>query len=132
MTQPALSVNHSNFAFLSEYNSLFLQLAQSAERASSADPNTTLIKLRQFAEAIAQEVAACSCVAFDAQTTQAALSRVNNLTQSILAKVFRDEFTAYWRVANPELISGENNAEVLLALVKAERAKHKPTNKAKA
>jgi type I restriction enzyme, R subunit len=73
MTQPALSANQSNFAFLSEYDPLFLQLAQSAERAFSADPNTTLIKLRQFAEAIAQEVAARSGVAFDAQTTQADL-----------------------------------------------------------
>lgn len=73
MTQPALSANQSNFAFLSEYDPLFLQLAQSAERAFSADPNTTLIKLRQFAEAIAQEVAARSGVAFDEQTTQADL-----------------------------------------------------------
>ena len=73
MTQPALSANQSNFAFLSDYDPLFLQLAQSAERAFSADPNTTLIKLRQFAEAIAQEVAARSGVAFDAQTTQADL-----------------------------------------------------------
>ncbi|WP_445768898.1 type I restriction-modification system endonuclease [Rheinheimera sp.] len=73
MTQLALSANQSNFAFLSEYDPLFLQLAQSAERAFSADPNTTLIKLRQFAEAIAQEVAARSGVVFDEQTTQADL-----------------------------------------------------------
>ncbi len=73
MTQPAFSAMHSNFAFLSEYDPLFFQLAQSAERAFSADPNTTLIKLRQFAEAIAQEVAARSGVAFDEQTTQADL-----------------------------------------------------------
>jgi len=52
MTQPAFSAMHSNFAFLTEYDPLFFQLAQSAERAFSADPNTTLIKLRQFAEAI--------------------------------------------------------------------------------
>ena len=73
MTQPVLTANQSNFAFLSEYDPLFLQLAQSAERAFSADPNTTLIKLRQFAEAIAQEVAARSGIAFDEQTTQADL-----------------------------------------------------------
>lgn len=73
MTQPALNAIHSNFAFLTEYDPLFFQLAQSAERAFSADPNTTLIKLRQFAEAIAQEVAARSGVAFDEQTTQADL-----------------------------------------------------------
>ena len=57
------------------------------------------------------------------QTVQAALSRVNNLTQSILAKAFRGELTADWRAANPELISGDNSAEALLARIKAERAK---------
>lgn len=57
---------------------------------------------------------------------QSALSRVNNLTQSILAKAFRGELTAEWRAANPELISGEHSAEELLARIKAERAKVKP------
>lgn len=66
------------------------------------------------------------------QAAQAALSRVNNLTQSILAKAFKGELTADWRAANPELISGENSAEALLAKIKAERAKVKPTRKAKA
>lgn len=62
---------------------------------------------------------------------QAALSRVNNLTQSILAKAFRGELTADWRAANPELIRGENSAEALLARIQAERAKLKPPKKAK-
>ncbi|MCZ5483852.1 restriction endonuclease subunit S [Escherichia coli] len=43
-----------------------------------------------------------------------ALARVNNLTQSILAKAFRGELTAQWRAENPELISGENSAAALL------------------
>ncbi|WP_105198088.1 restriction endonuclease subunit S [Escherichia albertii] len=51
-----------------------------------------------------------------------ALARVNNLTQSILAKAFRGEFTAQWRAENPELISGENSAAALLEKIKAERA----------
>lgn len=51
----------------------------------------------------------------------AALERVDNLTQSILAKAFRGDLTAEWRAANPELISGDNSAEVLLAKSKAER-----------
>lgn len=51
-----------------------------------------------------------------------ALARVNNLTQSILAKAFRGELTAQWRAENPELISGENSAAALLEKVKAERA----------
>lgn len=43
-----------------------------------------------------------------------ALARVNNLTQSILAKAFRGELTAQWRAENPDLISGENSAAALL------------------
>jgi type I restriction enzyme S subunit len=55
------------------------------------------------------------------QKAAAALERVNNLTQSILAKAFRGELTADWRAANPELISGDNSAEALLAKIHAER-----------
>ncbi|WP_353613463.1 restriction endonuclease subunit S [Mangrovibacter phragmitis] len=51
-----------------------------------------------------------------------ALTRVNNLTQSILAKAFRGELTAQWRAENPELINGENSAAALLEKIKAERA----------
>jgi type I restriction enzyme S subunit len=51
----------------------------------------------------------------------AAQTRVNNLTQSILAKAFRGELTAEWRAANPALISGENSAEALLERIKTER-----------
>lgn len=52
------------------------------------------------------------------QKANAALDRVNNLTQSILAKAFRGELTADWRTANPDLISGENSAEALLKKIK--------------
>lgn len=55
------------------------------------------------------------------QQVQAAQQRVNKLTQSILAKAFRGELTSQWRKDNPELISGENSAEALLAKIKAER-----------
>lgn len=51
-----------------------------------------------------------------------ALTRVNNLTQSSLAKAFRGELTAQWRAENPDLISGENSAAALLEKIKAERA----------
>ena len=58
-----------------------------------------------------------------------ALERVNNLTQSILAKAFRGELTEQWRKDNPDLISGENSAEALLEKIKAERAAAKPAKK---
>lgn len=58
-----------------------------------------------------------------------ALERVNQLTQSILAKAFRGELTAQWREDNPELISGDNSAEALLERIKAERAAQAPTKR---
>ncbi|MBM6550381.1 restriction endonuclease subunit S [Marinomonas ostreistagni] len=56
------------------------------------------------------------------EKANAALERVNKLTQSILAKAFRGELTADWRAEHPDLISGENSAEALLERIKAERA----------
>lgn len=55
------------------------------------------------------------------QKVIAAQERVNNLTQSILAKAFRGELTSEWRELNQALITGENSAEALLAKIKAER-----------
>lgn len=51
---------------------------------------------------------------------QSATKHVNLLTQSILAKAFRGELTADWREQNPELISGDNSAEALLAKIQAQ------------
>ncbi|EIZ1360309.1 restriction endonuclease subunit S [Vibrio vulnificus] len=65
------------------------------------------------------------------QQVNQALERVNNLTQSILAKAFRGELTEQWRKENPGLISGENSAEALLKKIKAERAAAKPKRKAR-
>jgi type I restriction enzyme S subunit len=55
------------------------------------------------------------------QRVKDAQARVNYLTQSILAKAFRGELTADWRAQNPDLISGDNSAEALLARIRAER-----------
>ncbi len=63
----------TNFAFLVEYNPVFLRLATAAENAFSADPNTTLIKLRQLGEALAQDVATRAGIEFQAITTQSDL-----------------------------------------------------------
>ena len=42
---------------------------------------------------------------------------------------FRGELTADWRAQNPDLISGENSAQALLARIHAERAKHPPAKR---
>ncbi|WP_337075702.1 restriction endonuclease subunit S [Aeromonas veronii] len=64
------------------------------------------------------------------QQAKTAKARVDNLTQAILAKAFRGELTADWRVANPHLISGDNSAAALLARIQAERATAKPRKRA--
>ena len=66
------------------------------------------------------------------QRVKDAQSRVNHLTQAILAKAFRGELTADWRAQNPDLISGENSAEALLARIKSEREQTQVVKKAKA
>ncbi|MBU0808524.1 MAG: type I restriction-modification system endonuclease [Gammaproteobacteria bacterium] len=77
----------SNFAFLEEHDPIFLQLASTAEQAFASDPNTTLIKLRQLGEALAQDLASRAGVEFDAITTQSdllyKLSREIQLDQNI-------------------------------------------------
>lgn len=62
-----------NFNFLADHSPLLAQLGAVAEQAFASDPNTTLIKLRQFGEAMAQALAARAGVEFDSDTTQADL-----------------------------------------------------------
>lgn len=52
-----------------------------------------------------------------------AKARVDHLTQSILHQAFTGNLTAEWREQNPELITGDNSAEALLAKIKAEKKK---------
>jgi type I restriction enzyme S subunit len=65
------------------------------------------------------------------QQVQAAQQRVDKLTQSILAKAFRGELTTQWRKDNPDLITGDNSAEALLAKIKAEREAKSPKKRVK-
>jgi len=63
----------SNFFFLQEHSPVFWQLARTAEAVFASDPNTTLIKLRQLGEAMAQDMAARYGILFDDNTAQADL-----------------------------------------------------------
>lgn len=69
----ASSGSGSNFGFLAEHDPLFVELANAAENVFSSDPNTTLIKLRQLGEALAQHLAARAGIEFNQQTSQADL-----------------------------------------------------------
>lgn len=66
---------NSNFEFLAKHDPLLLQLAKTAESAFVPDPNTTLVKLRQLGEALAQDIGARLGLETDSQTRQLDLLR---------------------------------------------------------
>lgn len=77
-----------NFGFLSQHDPLLAQLCAAAERNLTArDPNTCLLKLRQFGEALAQHVAALLGIDPPLESTQAdllvLLQRKNLLDRSV-------------------------------------------------
>jgi hypothetical protein len=55
---PGARLCSANFGFLAAHDEQLLRLAALAERYFADDPNTSLIKLRQFSELLAQQVAA--------------------------------------------------------------------------
>jgi type I restriction enzyme, R subunit len=55
-----MNLPQTNFAFLREHDEQLLRLGMLTERYFSNDPNTCLLKLRQFAETLAQLLAARS------------------------------------------------------------------------
>jgi type I restriction enzyme, S subunit len=57
------------------------------------------------------------------QTIEDSLKKAEALRQSVMKKAFEGELTREWREAHPELISGENSAESLLARIQAEKAR---------
>ena len=69
----SVTTEHGNFGFLKEHDPLFLQLATNAEQTFVQDPNTSLIKMRQFGEAIAQDLATRCGITFDDRVTQSDL-----------------------------------------------------------
>ena len=70
----------SNFSFLESHDPIFYQLAHNAETVFATDPNTTLIKLRQFGEAIAQEIATLALLKDTGNLTQEEFLHCKNLT----------------------------------------------------
>ncbi len=70
----------TNFAFLKYHDPIFFQLATTAEKIFAHDPNTTLVKLRQLGEAMAQDIAAR--VGID-HTDMNQLSLINQLVRRI-------------------------------------------------
>lgn len=65
----ASSIQSPNFGFLAKHDAYLLKNAALAERYVFEDPNSSLIKLRQFAELLAQLTAAHSGVELEVDTT---------------------------------------------------------------
>ncbi|CAI8755978.1 type I restriction enzyme EcoKI endonuclease component [Pseudomonas sp. IT-196MI5] len=112
----------SNFSFLQEHDPVFLQLATTAEQIFASDPNTTLIKLRQLGEALAQDLASRAGIEFDAMTKQTdllyKLSRDIQLDQKIrsLFHTLRTEgnkATHQFRTQHREALDGLRVARAL-------------------
>ncbi|HBO6863561.1 TPA: type I restriction-modification system endonuclease [Pseudomonas aeruginosa] len=112
----------SNFAFLKEHDPLFLQLASTAEQVFAADPNTTLIKLRQLGEALAQDLASRAGIEFDQQTSQAdllyKLGREIQLERSISSlfhtlRIEGNKATHQFRTQHREALDGLKVARAL-------------------
>jgi hypothetical protein len=59
-----------NFAFLMQYDEVFIRHAALAKRYVFDDPNSTLIKLRQFGELLAQHAAAYAGIAVEEHASQ--------------------------------------------------------------
>ncbi len=64
-----------NFGFLGAEDSLLVRLAALAERYFGDDPGTSLIKLRQFGEVLAQQIAARAGILLSPEETQSDLLR---------------------------------------------------------
>jgi hypothetical protein len=59
-----------NFAFLAKHDTVLVHHTALAERYVFDDPNSALIKLRQFGELLAQHAAACVGIAVEERETQ--------------------------------------------------------------
>ncbi len=77
----ALNPKSANFGFLAPYDAALVRLAALAEFYALQDPNTALLKVRQFSEALLQRVAARVGVPAGPQGSQLA---VETLAEGIL------------------------------------------------
>ena len=65
----------SNFTHIASYDRALFRLSSNAERYFPGDPNTALIKLRQFGELLAQQVASRFGLYTGSEETQLELLR---------------------------------------------------------
>jgi type I restriction enzyme R subunit len=80
---PRSAAPASNFGFLSDHDPLLLRLCVGAERNYHDDPNTTVIKLRQFGEAVVKHLAAVFDITAYAEQSQAELLKTLQIRRLI-------------------------------------------------
>lgn len=78
-----MKIDSPNFAFLVAHDAQLVQLGGLAERYFQNDPNTCLIKLRQFGEQLAQQVAARTGLFASADEAQSDLLRRLKLERAV-------------------------------------------------
>lgn len=81
----------SNFDFLKHHDELLYKLAETAERCFVPDPNTTLVKMRQLGEALAQDIASRVGVEYGSNVKQIDLLRELDYTIRLDPKI-KDAF----------------------------------------
>lgn len=106
-----------NFNFLQEHDPIFLQLASSAERNFTTDPNTTLVKVRQLGEALAQDIATRVGVAFDKDIKQIELINLLN-KEGIFGKSATDAFHFIRKAGNEATHSFSSDKDTALKCLK--------------
>ena len=72
----------SNFDFLKSHDPLLLRLGKDAERYFSRDPNTSLLKLRQLGEALAQHAADLAGLELDERDPPSQLHLIRKLERA--------------------------------------------------
>jgi len=89
----------SNFNFLTKHDPLLLQLANTAEQSFVADPNTTLLKLRQLGEALAQDIASRLGIEIQEESNQLNLLKKIQFEVDLSREVI-DTFHAIRKIGN--------------------------------
>ena len=114
------SITSANFGFLSVYDRQLVRLGALAERYFREDPSTSLIKLRQFSEVLAQLVAAKSGLFRDAQEAQSDLLRRLKL-EGVLPREVGDLFHHLRLAGNKATHADEGQHSDALTALKVSR-----------
>src|SRR5580658_8766721 len=97
----------ANFAFLSEHDPQIVRLGALAERYFRDDPATSLIKMRQFGETLAQLTAAKAGMFRDIQEGQADVIRRLKF-ERVIPEQLRPEQRLLWVLRRLEITVGEH------------------------